>query len=68
MENIKQSLIELIADFLDTEEVKLHEALAGVIDPQAREETDLHIRMAEAAFKIYKSTMTHENLLGNAHI
>ena len=57
MENIKQALIELIADFLDSETIEFEQALAGVKDPQERTETDLHIRMAEAAFAVYRNSV-----------
>lgn len=60
MENIKQALIELIADFLDSEEVELMQCMARVKDPHNREETELHIRMAEAAFKVYIETVEEE--------
>lgn len=57
MDNIKQSLIELIAEFLDREDVQFEEALSGVKDPKPREETELHIQMAEAAFEVYAKTV-----------
>ena len=57
MEKIEQNLIELIADFLDNESHQLDELIAGVKDPKDRGETDLHIKMAEAAFAVYKSTI-----------
>ena len=53
MENIKQSLIEAIADFLDREDIKFEEALSGLKDPVERENSELHIKMAEAAFSVY---------------
>lgn len=57
MDNIKQALIELIADFLDREDVQFEEAISGVKDPKPREETSLHIYMAEAAFEVYAKTV-----------
>jgi hypothetical protein len=57
LENIKQELIEIIADFLDSESVELEEIFGGFGDPKPREETDLHIKMAEAAMKVYKNTV-----------
>lgn len=56
-ENVEQMLIENIADFLDEEEILIQEAMAELKDPEPREKTELHIRMAKAAMKEYKSTM-----------
>ena len=61
LENIEQNLIEVIADFLDSESVKLDEAIALVKDPVPREESELHIRMAKAAFLEYKKTIVDAN-------
>ena len=60
IDNIKQELIELIADFLDNESVKLDEAIACISDPVPKEESELHIRMANAAFNEYKKTMINQ--------
>ena len=57
-DNTEQSLIELMADFLDNESTKLDEAIALIKDPVPKEESELHIRMAKAAFNEYKKTMT----------
>lgn len=57
LENIEQNLIELMADFLDNESTKLDEAIALIKDPVDRENSELHIRMAKAAFEEYKKTM-----------
>lgn len=57
MDIIKQALIELIADFLDNENIELEQYLAGVKDPKERTETDLHIKMAEAAFEVYRNSV-----------
>lgn len=57
MDNIKQQLIELLADFLDSENFEFEQALAGVKDPQERENTDLHIKMADAAFAVYRNSV-----------
>ncbi len=57
MDNIKQQLIELLADFLDSEGFVLEQALAGVKDPKEREKTELHIKMAEAAFAVYRDSV-----------
>ncbi len=56
MENLKQALIENIADILDSEDVQREEILNGISDPVKREKSELHIRMAEAAFAEYKRT------------
>jgi hypothetical protein len=61
LENIKQNLIEIMADYLDSESLKLNEAIALVKDPRPREESELHIRMAEAAFIEYKKTVIDVN-------
>ena len=57
LDNVRQSLTEIISDFLDSEEIATEESFARLKDPQKREETDLHIRMADAAFHVYKSTI-----------
>lgn len=57
MDNIKQQLIELLAEFLDSEGFELEQALAGVKDPKEREKTELHIKMAEAAFAVYRDSV-----------
>ena len=56
-ENVEQMLIENIADFLDQEDVLIQESISELKDPIVREKTELHIRMAKAAMKEYKSTM-----------
>jgi len=56
-ENIEQMLIEKIADFLDSEEVVNIENEAGLKDPIKREESLLHIRMAQSAIREYKITV-----------
>lgn len=57
LDNIKQRLIENMADFLDDESTKLDEAIALIKDPVTYDESELHIRMANAAFEEYKNTM-----------
>ena len=57
LENIEQTLIEIMADFLDSESLKLDEAVGFIKDPASREESELHIRMAKAAFIEYKNTV-----------
>ena len=61
LENIEQNLIELMAEFLDSDSLKLDEAIALVKDPVSREESELHIRMAKAAFLEYKKTVVDAN-------
>lgn len=56
MENLKQILIECIADILDSEEIQREEILNNLKDPIKREESELHIRMAYAAYNEYIKT------------
>lgn len=56
-EQIEQMLIEKLADFLDQEDVIIHETMAKLKDPVKREESFLHIRMAQSAMSEYKLTM-----------
>ena len=58
-DNIQQNLIETMAEFLDSETLKLDEIIALIKDPVDREESELHIRMANAAFEEYKKTMVN---------
>jgi hypothetical protein len=53
LDNIKQNLIEMMADYLDSESLILDQAIALVKDP--------HIRMAEAAFLEYQKTVVDAN-------
>lgn len=55
--NIEQSLIELIADFLDTDFVLIQETIGLFKDPKERDKTLLHERMAKAAMLEYKKTI-----------
>ena len=57
LENIEQNLIEMMADYLDSESLILDQAIALVKDPIPREKSELHIRMAKAAFAEYKKTI-----------
>jgi len=61
MDILKQRLIENIADILDSEDVQREEFLSGISDPVKIEETELHIRMAEAALSEYKRTCDSKN-------
>lgn len=55
MGNIKQSLVELIADWLDSERIKFEMDCEKISEPQARETSDLHIKMAEAAMVAFEA-------------
>lgn len=57
-ENIKQMLIEKMADFLDEDAVIIEQVIQEINDPVVRENSELHIRMAEAAMNEYTKTMT----------
>ena len=59
-ENIKNALIENMGDFLDSEYVQDQEHMCWISDPKPREKTDLHTRMAEAAFLVYLATVKKE--------
>lgn len=61
MENIKQGLIEAMADFLDSKEVRTEEALLEICDPVDRVSSELHERMAKAAFFEYEKTVEELN-------
>ena len=51
-DNLRQNLLETIADWLDSDAVVTDETLAGIYsDPEKDDE--LHIKMADAAMKIY---------------
>lgn len=53
MENLKQQLLEHIADLLDNQEFKLDMILQDCIDPEPVNKTDLHLLMTDAAFKVF---------------
>lgn len=53
LSNLKQNLIETIGDWLDSESVVFEQNVRGFNDPLPREQSDLHIKMAEAAMKAY---------------
>jgi hypothetical protein len=67
LDNIKQNLIEMMADYLDSESLILDQAIALVKDPIPREESELHIRMAEAAFLEYQKTVVDANGSSTCH-
>lgn len=52
-ENIKQSLIETISDWLDSETVTFEQDCQKISEGVQRERSVLHIDMAEAAMKVY---------------
>ena len=57
MENVKQSLIEKMADFLDDPSLATDLYLAKLKEHKPREKSELHIRMAKAAFFEFKNTI-----------
>lgn len=57
LESVRQSLIEAMADFLDTDDMVMNEAYGNFKDPVKREESELHIRMADAALNAYSDTV-----------
>jgi len=61
LENIEQNLIEIMADYLDSESLQLDQAIAFIKDPIPRKESELHIRMAKAAFLEYQKTIVDAN-------
>ena len=50
--NLRQDLLEAIADWLDSEAVTTEEVLAGIYC-EPNKDDELHIKMAEAAMKVY---------------
>ena len=50
-------IMEAIIGILENENTKLCEAISGLEDPSADDETDLHERMAAAAMKVYIKTV-----------
>jgi len=56
-QEVEWALIESMADLLDSEGVIFQEAMAGLRDPEPRETSELHIRMAHAALEEYRKTM-----------
>jgi len=56
-DNVEQNLIEIMADFLDSDSLELDCAIAEVKDPIDREKSELHMRMAKAAFSEFKKTV-----------
>ena len=56
-DNIKESLVELMAEYLDSDDLELDMLIGLIEDPEEREDSELHIRMAEAAFLEFKKTV-----------
>ena len=54
---VKQDLIEIIGDYLDSYDLKASQVIEGVKDPLPPEESELHIRMAQAATSEFVKTM-----------
>ena len=63
LENIAKNLIEIMADYLDSESLLLDQSIASIKDPIPREESRLHIRMGKAAFLEYKKTVVDANCI-----
>lgn len=69
MENIKQSLVELIADWLDSDQIKFEMGCSKISEPQTREDSDLHIKMAEAAMAVFEAnTLTEKGLVEKLYL
>jgi hypothetical protein len=62
LEKVRQALIETMAAFLDDGSTRIDEQLADTKDPVKRDESELHIRMAYAAFHEYAMTMDSDYL------
>ena len=60
-ENMEQRLLEMFADYLDSEELQIDKTIAQLKDPVNREESELHIRMAKAAVEEVKKTFVDAN-------
>ena len=58
--NLKQSLLEVMADWLDKEETKHFLSDMGLSEAEASETSGLHIRMAEAAISVCLSGMEYK--------
>jgi len=60
-ENMEQRILEMFADYLDSEDLQIDKAIAQLKDPVVREESELHIRMAKAAVEEVKKTFIDAN-------
>ena len=56
IDNIKQMLIETIADFLDKPEIMMIIDTCNLNDADEREDSELHIRMALASMNEFVKT------------
>lgn len=63
LSNLKQSLLENIGEWLDSENVVFEQNVRRFYDPKPREQSELHIKMAEAAMKVYEAEVVqlHSN-------
>lgn len=55
-ENMEQQLLEMLGDYLDSQELQIDKAISQLKDPVKREDSELHIRMAKAAVDEVKKT------------
>jgi len=58
---MEQRILEMFADYLDSEDLQIDKAIAQLKDPVVREESELHIRMAKAAVEEVKKTFIDAN-------
>ena len=55
LENLHQNLLELMADFLSNDSTKLDMAIAEIEEIDQSNESELHIRMADAALSVFRA-------------
>jgi hypothetical protein len=60
-ENMQQRLLEMLGDYLDSDEFQIDKSIAQLKDPINREDSELHIRMAKAAADEVKKTLIDAN-------
>jgi hypothetical protein len=60
-ENMQQRLLEMLGDYLDSEDLQIDKAIAQLKDPINRQDSELHIRMAKAAVNEAKKTFIDAN-------
>ena len=58
---IHQSILEHCADLLDEENIIFHQLQLEISDPEKREDSELHIRMADVAWNEYEKTMFNKS-------
>ena len=56
-DNLLQDLIEVMADWVDSEDVMFEQIHGEFYEPEERDESELHIRMARAAMNEYLKTV-----------